>query len=314
MSWYTYLAFPIIGFIGMLCGGFWSVGCGWLIVPTMLIFGFGPLEAVGAALCQMVLSTAPTVLKEIKKTSWERHSVMFSLALPMAFGVILTAFSGRVINTYLNEHFGPLALLCLFVFVMTFIGIKSVFGKTAPQQTQMPIIKSSHSIIALFCGMFTGVISSVLGISGALIFRPVLINGFKVPEKYATQATRFLLLTASFTGAMYYIFAGGNFHENILFLGVLIALGGAFGFPLGVKYGAIVLKNGYVKILQKSFGSIILIIITNSLLNLAGFVTFSRYLMIICALLLFISINAFTFYTTKHPRLLLKDKQSGTNN
>lgn len=283
-------------------------------MPTMLIFGFGPLEAVGAALCQMVLSTAPTVLKEIKKTSWERHSVMFSLALPMAFGVILTAFSGHVINTYLNEHFGSLALLCLFVFVMTFIGIKSVFGKTAPQQTQMPIIKSSHSIIALFCGMFTGVISSVLGISGALIFRPVLINGFKVPEKYATQATRFLLLTASFTGAMYYIFAGGNFHENILFLGVLIALGGAFGFPLGVKYGAIVLKNGYVKILQKSFGSIILIIITNSLLNLAGFVIFSRYLMIICALLLFVSINAFTFYTTKHPRLLLKDKQSGTNN
>lgn len=314
MNWYAYLAFPIIGFIGMLCGGFWSVGCGWLIVPTMLIFGFGPLEAVGAALCQMVLSTAPTVLKEIKKTSWERHSVMFSLALPMAFGVVLTAFSGRVINTYLNEHFGSLALLCLFVFVMTFIGIKSVFGKTIPQQTQMPNIKNSHSVIALFCGMFTGVISSVLGISGALIFRPVLINGFKVPEKYATQATRFLLLTASFTGAMYYIFAGGNFHKNILFLGMLIALGGAFGFPLGVKYGATVLKNGYVKVLQKSFGSIILIIITNSLLNLAGFVTFSRYLMIICALLLFVTINVFTFYTTKHPRSLLENKQGGTDN
>lgn len=314
MSWYAYLAFPLIGFIGMLCGGFWSIGCGWLIVPTMLIFGFGPLEAVGAALCQMVLSTAPTVLKEIKKTSWERHSVMRSLALPMALGVILTAFSGRMINNYLNEHFGSLALLCIFVFVMTFIGIKSVFGKTTQSQTQIPVMKTSHSIVALFCGMFTGVISSLLGISGALIFRPILINGFKVPEKYATQATRFLLLTASFTGAMFYVFAGGKFHHNILFLGFLIALGGTFGFPLGVKYGAIVLKNGYVKVLQKSFGIIILIIITNSLLNLAGFVNFSRYLMIICALLLFASINIFTFYTTKHPHLLLKDKQSSTNN
>ena len=48
MIWYAYFIFPLIGFIGMFCGGFWSVGCGWLIVPTMLIFGFQPLEAVGA--------------------------------------------------------------------------------------------------------------------------------------------------------------------------------------------------------------------------------------------------------------------------
>jgi len=314
MEWYSYFAFPIIGFIGMLCGGFWSVGCGWLIVPTMLIFGFGPLEAVGAALCQMVLSTAPTVLKEIKNASWQKHSIMRALALPMALGVVMTAFSGRLINIFLEKHFGSLALLCLFVFVMTFIGIKSVFGKTAQSQTQLPNIKNAHSIIALFCGMIVGVISSVLGISGALIFRPVLINGFKVPEKYATQATRFLLLTASFTGAMFYMFASGKFQQNILFLGLLIALGGAFGFPLGVKYGATVLKNGYVKVLQKSFGSIILIIIANSLLNLAGFVTFSRYLMIICALLLFTTINIFTFYTTKHPRSLLENEQSGADN
>ena len=302
MSWYTYLAFPLIGFIGMLCGGFWSVGCGWLIVPTMLIFGFGPLEAVGAALCQMVLSTAPTVLKEIKKTSWERHSVMRSLALPMALGVVMTAFSGRIINAFLYKHFGSLALLCIFIFVMTFIGLKSIFGKTVISQEHLPIITPLQSLIALFCGMFTGVISSVLGISGALIFRPTLINGFKVPEKYATQATRFLLLTASFTSAMYYLFAGAQFHHKILFLGALIALGGTFGFPLGVKYGAAVVKSGYVKILQKSFGSIVFIIITNSILNLLGYVDFSRYLMIGCAITLFVLINVFTLYAVKHPR------------
>ena len=201
MTW-SYLAFPLIGFIGMLCGGFWSVGCGWLIVPTMLIFGFGPLEAVGAALCQMVLSTAPTVLKELKKTSWKKPSVLLNLALPMALGVILTAFSGRIINTYLEKRFGSLALLCIFVFVMTFIGLKSIFGKTAVNQEQTPEITPLHSLIALFCGMFTGVISSLLGISGALIFRPTLINGFRVPEKQAAQATRFLLLTASYCYAM----------------------------------------------------------------------------------------------------------------
>ena len=302
MTWYAYLVFPLIGFIGMLCGGFWSVGCGWLIVPTMLIFGFQPLEAVGAALLQMVFSTAPTVLKELPKISWNKFSVMRSLALPMALGVVLTAFSGRLINDYLYGKFGSKALLCLFVFVMLFIGFQSLFGKTVQSQNEEPNISKKQSIIALFCGMIVGVISSVLGISGALVFRPIIINGFKITEKHAAQAVRFLLLVATISGSMFYLFAGGNFHHNILFLGLLIALGGAFGFPLGVKYGAIVLKNGYVKILQKSFGSIILIIITNAILNLLDFVIFSRYLMIICAVILFAYINIFTFYAAKHPK------------
>lgn len=313
MSWYTYLVFPLIGFIGMMCGGFWSVGCGWLIVPTMLIFGFEPIEAVGAALLQMVFSTAPTVLKEIPQISWNKYSVMRSLAIPMAIGVISTAFSGRIINNYLYDKFGSKALLCLFVFVMLFIGFQSLFGKTAQNQDEEPTISKKQSIYALLCGMCVGVISSVLGISGALIFRPIIINGFKITEKYATQAVRFLLLVATISGAMFYLFADGKFHHNILFLGALIALGGAFGFPLGVKYGSIVLKNGYVKILQKSFGSIILIILTNAILNLLDFVTFSRYLMIICAFVLFAFINVFTFYTTKYP-LLLKNQNSSTNN
>lgn len=302
MAWYIYLIFPVIGFIGMLCGGFWSVGCGWLIVPTMLIFGFQPLEAVGAALLQMVFSTAPTVLKEMPKISWSKFSVMRSLALPMAIGVVLTAFSGRLINDYLYDKFGSKALLCLFVFVMLFIGFQSLFGKTAQNQNEEPNISKKQSFIALFCGMSVGVVSSVLGISGALVFRPIIINGFKITERHAAQAVRFLLLVATISGSMFYLFGGGKFHHNILLLGLLIALGGAFGFPLGVKYGSIVLKNGYVKILQKSFGSIILIIITNAILNLLDFVTFSRYLMIICAIILFAFINFFTLYTAKHPR------------
>ncbi|MCR5504383.1 MAG: sulfite exporter TauE/SafE family protein [Elusimicrobiaceae bacterium] len=313
MAWYTYLVFPIIGFIGMMCGGFWSVGCGWLIVPTLLIFGFEPLEAVGAALLQMVFSTAPTVIKEFSSNSWGKKSIMRALALPMALGVILTAFSGRLINNSLSEKFGSKALLALFAFVMLFIGLKSLLGKTAKNQNEIPQFTKLQSFIALLCGMMTGIISSLLGISGALIFRPVIINGFKVPEIYATKAIRFLLLTASFSGSMFYLFAEGNFHQHILLLGALIALGGAFGFPIGVRYGRTVVQNGYTKILQKSFGSIVLIIITNTVLNLLGFVTFSRYLMIACAFALFMLIKVFTVYTKKHP-LLLKNQKGGANN
>ena len=40
-----WIAGPLIGFVGMMSGGFWGVGCGWIVVPAMLILGFDPLDA-----------------------------------------------------------------------------------------------------------------------------------------------------------------------------------------------------------------------------------------------------------------------------
>ena len=37
-----YVAAPLVGFLGMMSGGYWGVGCGWIVVPTMLIFGMSP--------------------------------------------------------------------------------------------------------------------------------------------------------------------------------------------------------------------------------------------------------------------------------
>ena len=28
-----YIIGPVIGFIGMMSGGYWGVGCGWIVVP-----------------------------------------------------------------------------------------------------------------------------------------------------------------------------------------------------------------------------------------------------------------------------------------
>lgn len=59
-----YIAAPLVGFLGMMSGGYWGVGCGWIVVPTMLILGMGPFEAVGIGLLQMVPSTILTVAKQ----------------------------------------------------------------------------------------------------------------------------------------------------------------------------------------------------------------------------------------------------------
>ncbi len=300
MDTYLFFILPLIGFVGMFSGGYWGVGCGWLIVPTMLIFGFTPNEAVGVGLLQMVPSIIPSIVKDVRSLDWSKDSIASKLVIPLAAGAFLLAFSGKFINKFFYERFGSLPLLIIFCVFMIVIGFVVLLGKTNEYEQCIPDFSTKHSVTAFFIGAVTGIFSSVLGIGGAMFFRPVLINFFKIPENITSKAVRILLLVTTFTGGMFYTFSGGRPDYKIIFLSLIIAAGGLIGFPLGIKVHNIIVNNGYSKYINKSFAAVTFIVLTNTLLNIFGFVTFSRYLMIAIAVLLFISINLFKGYTNRH--------------
>ena len=297
---YIYFLLPLIGFIGMFSGGYWGVGCGWLIVPTMLIFGFTPNEAVGVGLLQMVPSILTTTIKDIKSLEWNKNSVAVRLVIPLGVGAFLLAFSGKFINKIFYEKFGSIALLTIFCIFMITLGNIVLFGKTTDYEATIPTISNKQSIVAFFIGMIVGVFSSVMGVGGAIFFRPTLANIFKVPETITAKSIRILLLITTFTGGMYYTFANGKINWTIIIMSLVIAIGGMIGFPLGTKVHKLIINNGYAKYVNKSFAIVAFIVLINTILNIFGLVMFSRYLMIIIAVLLFISINIFKNYTTKH--------------
>lgn len=301
---YIYLFLPLIGFIGMFSGGYWGVGCGWLVVPTMLIFGFTPNEAVGVGLLQMVPSIMMSVLKDIKSLEWKRESVATKLVIPLGFGAFLLAFSGKIVNRFFYERFGSIALLIIFCIFMVTLSSIVLFGKTSEYETKVPVISNKQSIVAFFIGMVVGVFSSIMGVGGAIFFRPTLANIFKVPELITAKCIRVLLLITTFTGGIFYTFAEGKADWTIITMSLLIAIGGMIGFPLGIKVHNVILANGYEKYVNKSFAIVTCIVLTNTLLNIFGFIMFSRYLMITIAILLFIAINLFKSYTIKHKRII----------
>ncbi|MDD2524344.1 MAG: sulfite exporter TauE/SafE family protein [Endomicrobiaceae bacterium] len=300
MDTYLFFILPLIGFVGMFSGGYWGVGCGWLIVPTMLIFGFTPNEAVGVGLLQIVPSILPSIKKDVSSLDWHKGSVAVKLVIPLAVGVFLLAFSGKYINKFFYVRFGSLPLLMIFCVFMIFLALIVLFGKANEYENNIPTVTNKHSTIAFFIGAVTGVFSSVLGIGGALFFRPVLINFFKIPENITSKAVRILLLVATFTGGMFYTFSDGKPNYKILGLSLVIAAGGIIGFPLGIRVHNIIVNNGYSKYINKSFAVVTFIVLTNTVLNIFGYITFSRYLMIIIAVLLFVSINLFKIYTNRH--------------
>ncbi len=293
---------PLVGLFGMFAGGYWGVGCGWLIVPVMLMLGLTPMEAVGIALLQMVPSTLPMVLRTAKEIPWRPGTLGPMILVPMGAGAFAASFAGDHINRWMYLRFGNSALMVLFAGVMIVIGLQTAFSharRNPPQEQHFSLLAAG---LALLSGLATGVFSSVLGVGGAVLMRPILASGFHVPEREVSVSVRILLLITTLTGGAAYLVHDGALQMRVLVLAVLISVGGMIGFPWGVRLHDLVAKCGYSQHIHKSFAGIAFIVVTGTLLKLAGFAEVGRMLMPVFALLLLGYLLGFRAYAVRHPR------------
>ena len=296
---------PLVGFLGMYSGGFWGVGCGWLIVPTALIcFHCTPSPAAGIGLLQMGPSILPSVVRETPQIGWGRGSLGRRIVLPAALGALATAFSGRPINDFFDRLFGAKALMFAFGVFMLFVGYKTLFGgnKNAYSETTPITFSRGAERPAFLGGLAAGIFSSVLGVGGAMVFRPILAYGFKFNETDTARSVRFLLLTTTTTGGLSYLFSRSGMDLKVLLLSGMIALGGSFGFPLGVRAHRIMIETGYGREVSRSFATICGIVTLNVALLFFDLKLLSQIVMSVFAILLFSAITLSTVYARKSPR------------
>ncbi len=301
INWTIVVLGPLVGLLGMFAGGYWGIGCGWLVVPSMLIMGLTPMEAVGIGLLQMVPSVLPTAIKTTPAIGWGRRSLGNALVLPLAAGAFLASFSGAPINRFAYRLCGDSGLLILFMVVMAVIGLQTVLGSTAFSSGQPRTYTGRESFWAFVGGLGAGVFSSVLGIGGAVLMRPMLAGGFRVPERETANAVRLLLLVTTLCGGLTYVVHQGNVAYRVVWISLLVAAGGMIGFPCGVRLHEVVVRQGYAQHVHKSFASIAAVIVFCTLLKLCGQIILSRCLLLLFAVLLAVYLLWFGAYARKHP-------------
>lgn len=302
MNLELWIVSPLIGFIGMMSGGYWGVGCGWIVVPTMLILGFTPFEAVGIGLLQMGPPTVPTVIRQFPEIGWGPSSVGRCLALPIGVGAILTSLVGKLINAKLFDIFGAAALSIMLCVVILAIAVQTLCSRTRCYDDELPPLTPKMSRIAFGAGLATGLLSSMLGVGGGILLRPLLTGGFRLPEYFTSRLVRLLVLLTTITGGATYLVQSGEFNRTILLASILIATGGMFGFPLGVKMHRIVYEAGYAQHIHKSFAFIAFALLVNTIFNLVGLAAFSRISMIVIGLGLTCYLTCFTLYARRTQR------------
>ncbi|MDD3153517.1 MAG: sulfite exporter TauE/SafE family protein [Victivallaceae bacterium] len=301
-SLFLLLGCPLAGFVGMMSGGYWGVGCGWIVVPTLMIMGFNPVEAVGIGLLQMVPSTLPTVIRQTPQIGWGKESVGRNFALPIGIGATLTALLGKPLNVLLNQKFGATFIQWMFVAFIAFIGIQTILSKTRCYNDAIPSGSSRKRKIAFSTGLLTGLLSSLMGIGGGIIIRPLLTSAFMLPEYFTSRIVRLLVLATTFTGAVTYLFHNGAFDRTMFLVGMLIAAGGMAGFPIGAAMHTIVYNHGYAQHIHKSFAVVAVAILAGTLCKIFHFIDAGKIIMLAIAVFLCAYLCLFTLYAAKHPK------------
>ena len=302
MSTALWVAGPLIGLVGMMSGGFWGVGCGWIVVPAMLILGFDPLDAVGIGLLQMVPSTIPTVSRQLPEIGWKKMQPGRLVVIPLAVGAIGSSLFGKFFNEKLIGVFGPDVLQWMLTGFILAIGIQTACSRTLVGAEEFPRFSRSKQAGVFATGVGTGVLSSMLGVGGGLLMRPLLTSVFRIPEHYTSRIVRLMVTLTTLSGGITYLFRSGTVNWQVLWGAVLVATGGFIGFPLGVKMHKIAFDAGYAQYIHKSFAIVAGAMFLNTLLNANGCLEASRIAMVLIATGTAAGLFLFTRYASRNPK------------
>jgi uncharacterized membrane protein YfcA len=218
------------GTLGSLLG----VGGGILMVPALTLLGLPPTQAAGTSL----FAVASTSVSSTAAYSRQKR-IDYRLGIEMAASAIPGAVVGGFVSTQITAPDFKLYFGILLMAVGGYIAFKDSILKE----------KESHRVSALqHAAVFSitfgaGIISSLFGVGGGVIFVPVMLLIHRMTMHRAVPTSQLTLMLTAFAGLFTHVALG---HIDYLYA-IALSAGAFAGAQIGAKWSRSV-KNA---ILQK---------------------------------------------------------------
>ncbi|MDD4505284.1 MAG: sulfite exporter TauE/SafE family protein [Sulfurospirillaceae bacterium] len=209
-----------LAFFGVLVGfssGFFGIGGGTILVPSLIYLGYDIKMAIGISVMQMIFSSMFG-----SYVNYKAGVLQFNSGLFLGFGALFgAALSGPIVN-YLPQ----IALLIMFAITLA-LSIYKFF--TAPLE---PKSAPNESKIVLFIvGVIIGAIAISTGTGGAIFLTPALVGFMNWDIRKAVGTTLFFIIFGSISG---FISLSANGLVDYP-AGFAVGLGSLAGVYFGVK-------------------------------------------------------------------------------
>jgi len=165
----------ILGFVAGVCGGFWSIGAGWVVTPVLLLLGIQPAAAVAATAAHIALKSIPATEDRLATLTWEPRGTARKLAvfvlLPGALGsVVLNLAWQLAVGTTPTNH-AVLDWGYLVILVGVFLAGLRVMTKGMTHESHWVPSGNGEWIQHLLVGVGRGFLSLAFGIGGGVLSR-----------------------------------------------------------------------------------------------------------------------------------------------
>jgi uncharacterized protein len=226
-----------VGLAAGTLGSMLGVGGGIIMVPALTILNVPPTQAASTSL---IAVTSTSISSTIEYSRQKR--IDYRLSLAMAACAIPGGVLGAILSDYLPEE----SFKMYFGIILILTGIYILYRNLILTQGAVKKRSVAFRAVVFVTAFCSGIISSLFGIGGGIIFVPAMVLVLGLTMHRAAATSQLTLLLTSTSGVLTHSFLG---HPDYLQAVALSA--GAF---VGAQIGARLSRMAKEILLQRLLG------------------------------------------------------------
>ena len=232
----------VIGLIGGFVGSIIGLAGGFLFVPVLSFLGYPPYMVASTSLLAACTNASTSAYTYSKKSL-----ITYSLALRLIMFAIPGALIGAYISDFISMDLFKLTFAVVTIVVASITLMQARLRKNShdPDQTTQDVkqklknVGSRNMIIVYVTCFFAGIVSSLFGIGGGVIFMPLLLAMFTIPVRLSSPVSLLAVAILAGSGLAIHTALG-----NTDFLRAALLAGGTI---LGTRMGTRMLIGKKIK-------------------------------------------------------------------
>ncbi|MCZ6155846.1 sulfite exporter TauE/SafE family protein [Campylobacter ureolyticus] len=208
--------FLVFGTVVGIISGFFGIGGGSVVVPTMIFMGYSIKTAVGVSVVQMLFSSIFGSYLNYKAGKLRINEGIF-----VSFG----GFIGAIFSGFIVSNVSEIALEIFLSFVLL-VSILKFFFSTEQAKKEI----DSKPLLFLL-GLFIGAFAVSTGVGGAVFLTPILVGFMGFDIKKAISMGLFFVIFSSISG---FVSMSLNGLVNFKY-GIMLGFGSLLGVYFGIK-------------------------------------------------------------------------------
>jgi uncharacterized membrane protein YfcA len=213
----------VIGAGGGIVGSIVGVGGGIIFTPTLTLMGLPPTQVSSTSLIAVAFTSISSAISygRQKRIKYEIASKLAIVSIP---GAVLGAYLSAIITTDLFKIIFSVILILAVTYIL-------FNGRLKEGECEKKGVLYHHPII-YFCAFAAGVVSSLFGVGGGIIFVPILLIMMSMRMYEAAPTSQFIIMVSAVTGLAIHVMLGHPDYLHALSLAIGAYAGGTIGAEL----------------------------------------------------------------------------------